>query len=75
MKITRTAFLDKLRRASEMEEIMAKALVDLTVPEIFSAELTPEKRDKALKILLRIKKDTARHKEIVSGIMKKYSGE
>lgn len=75
MKLTRAEFLDKLRRASEMEETMSKALLDLAVPEIFSAELAPEKRDKALKILLRIKKDTERHKKIVSGIMKKYSGE
>lgn len=74
MKPDKEYVLDKLRRALEMEENMAAVLLDITQPEIFSRDIPAEKRDEIMKIFLTIKKDTARHKQIVLSAVKTIDG-
>lgn len=57
--------LDRLDRTFEMEETMVGMLVDLCRPEALSTELSPAVREKISSILLGIKQDSARHKQIV----------
>ena len=59
-------FLDKLNRAYTMEEEMAGELIDLCHPKTLPEELSEDVRKRIEGILLSIKADTLRHKEIVA---------
>ena len=46
MEIAKEELLDKLRRAYEMEEVMAADLLDLALPHILPKNVSEEKRSK-----------------------------
>jgi len=69
-------FIDKLKRAYEMEEVMSGKLIDLCEPEALPDELPVKTREIIKNIITGIKDDTLRHKRIVSEIKDslKYNG-
>jgi hypothetical protein len=64
--MNKSGLLDKLNRAYLMEEEMAGMLIDLCQPASLPDDLPQEVREHIERILSIIKKDTLRHKKIVS---------
>lgn len=62
-------FLDGLNRAYAMEEEMAGMLIDLCHSTSLPEDLPEAVRNRMESILLSIKADTLRHKQIVSKII------
>lgn len=60
--------LDKLKRAHEMEEAMSGTLIDLCAINTPIDGLAPELQQRISKILNNIKKDTLKHKKIITEI-------
>ncbi|OGX10999.1 MAG: hypothetical protein A2351_04075 [Omnitrophica bacterium RIFOXYB12_FULL_50_7] len=73
MKIAKEELLDKLRRASEMEEVMAGVLTDLVSPHVLMSEVSEEKRQKIRSLIAVIHADTLEHQKIVLGLLKNLS--
>ena len=74
MKITRAELLDRLKRAYEMEEVMAGSLIELAEPHVLKGDIPTELRGRALSIVTEIKNDTLRHRDTVLGIIAKLEG-
>ena len=74
MKFNKKQFLDKLKRAYEMEEVMASVLLDITGSDVYSKEIPLKDQEEITKALLQIKSDTLNHKNIVSGLIQKFKG-
>lgn len=74
MKITKEELLDKLKRAYEMEEVMAGLLADLAVPRALILKIQDRDRKKVYRLLSLIHADTLEHQKIVSGIIRDLSG-
>jgi hypothetical protein len=72
MKMINKQFVDNLRRAFLMEEDMAGTLLSLCEAETEYAGLSSDQRDKFLKTFATMRKDTERHKAIVSAILSKH---
>lgn len=66
--MNKSELLDKLNRAYIMEEEMADMLIDLCQPASLPEDLPEDTRKHIERILSIIKKDTLRHKKIVSEI-------
>ena len=64
--------IDRLRRAYAMEEEMAGLLIGLMDEDVASSGLSAGDKKKALEILAAIKKDTLRHKDVLTSAMKSY---
>jgi len=62
-------FFDDLKRAYEMEERMAGVLIDLCEPTMMEDNASDPKIRRIREILLKIQKDTLRHKEIVGNML------
>ncbi len=73
MEIAKEELLDKLRRAYEMEEVMAADLLDLALPHILPKNVSEEKRSKVHAVISVIRKDTLEHRKIVHGLIQKVS--
>lgn len=63
--------LDKLTRASEMEEDMAGVLIALCNEKEMPTDIPVESRKRIAGILAAIKNDTLRHKDIVFYVMER----
>jgi len=74
MKIGKEELLEKLKKAYEMEEVMANLLTALAMPHVFTSKIHEQDRQKVHKMLAIIHADTLKHKKIVSGMMKNLSG-
>ncbi len=74
MKIAKAELLDKLKRAYEMEEVMAGLLTDLAGPHVLTSKIPVQDRQKVHKMLAVIHADTLEHQKIVSGMIKNLSG-
>ncbi|MDD5128738.1 MAG: hypothetical protein PHO40_03720 [Candidatus Omnitrophica bacterium] len=61
-------FLDKINRAYLMEEEMAGELINFCLPDSLPGDLPKEDYKRIEGILLGIKADTLRHREILSEI-------
>ncbi len=68
-------FIDKLRRAEQMEEEMAGQLVSLCHPEALSDSIPADSRTRIKSCLETIRLDTQRHARIVSEMISQISGE
>ena len=68
-------FIDKLRRAGQMEEEMAGQLVSLCRPETLAGSIPADSRIRIKACLDTIQQDTQRHAKIVSEIISQMSGE
>ncbi len=68
-------FIDKLRRAEQMEEEMAGRLVGLCHPETLSESISEDSRTRIKSCLDTIQQDTQRHARIVSEMISQMSGE
>ena len=75
MKIGKEELLDRLKRAYEMEEVMADLLTALAMPHVLTSKIPEQNRQKVHKMLAIIHADTLKHKKIVSGMIKNLSGE
>lgn len=64
-------FIDSLKRALEMEEIMDKMLVSLIKFSLPVEGLDAAQNDEFNRILQQISNDTARHKKIVEDLLLK----
>ena len=73
MKITKPELLDKLRRAYEMEEVMAADLLELARPYALKEDVPEEKRNKVQVVLSIIQSDTLEHRKIVYDLIQKIS--
>lgn len=73
MKIAKAELLDKLRRAYEMEEVMAADLMTLAQDCVAKSDVPEEKRNKAQAVIAIIKSDTLEHRKIVHDLIKKVS--
>jgi hypothetical protein len=73
MKITKAELLDKLRRAYEMEEVMAADLLELAKPYILKEDVPQEKRSKVEVVISIIHSDTLEHRKIVHDLIEKVS--
>jgi len=65
----RNSFFDDLKRAYEMEERMAGVLIDLCEPAMVEGDSHDERIKQIRSVLLRIQKDTLRHKEMVQNML------
>ena len=74
MKIGKEELLDKLRRAYEMEEVMAADLMELASPYVLKKDVPEEKREKVQAVISMIRSDTLEHREIVRELIQKVSG-
>lgn len=68
-------FIDKLRRAEQMEEEMAGRLVVLCHPEALAESISADSRTRIKSCLETIRLDTQRHARIVSEMISQMSGE
>jgi len=75
VKIAKAELLDKLRRAYEMEEVMAADLLDLATPYVSKEDIPEEKRNKVQAVISIIRSDTLEHREIVHDLIQKISGD
>ncbi|MBF0121814.1 MAG: hypothetical protein HQL21_00220 [Candidatus Omnitrophica bacterium] len=66
-------FLDRLERAYQMEEEMAGTLIDLCHPKALPEDIPVDVRKRIQTILLSIKADTLRHKDIIAEAKKRVS--
>ncbi|MEI7750548.1 MAG: hypothetical protein WCJ71_00530 [Candidatus Omnitrophota bacterium] len=73
MKIAKEELLDKLRRAYEMEEVMAADLMDLAQACVVQDDVPEEKRNKIQAVISIIKSDTLEHRTIVHDLIQKIS--
>jgi Mn-containing catalase len=73
VKIARAELLAKLKRAYEMEEIMADLLTALAMPHVVTRMIPEQDRRKVRKMLARIHTDTRGHKKIVSRMIQRLS--
>lgn len=67
------SFVTGLKRAYEMEERMATVLIDLCEPAITDADSQSDDLKKIHRMLLKIQKDTLRHKEVVLELLARFS--
>ena len=74
MKISKEELLDKLRRAYEMEEVMAADLMELAKPYVLKEGVPEEKRNKAHAVISIIQSDTLEHRKIVHELIQRVSG-
>lgn len=74
MKISKKELLDKLRRAYEMEEVMAADLMELARPYVLREGVPEEKRKKVHAVISIIQSDTLEHRKIVHELIQKVSG-
>ena len=74
MEMNKEELLDKLRRAFEMEEVMAGTLTALIQAQALAIDIPEAQRRRIHEVLSTIHQDTLRHKQIVSGMMKSVSG-
>jgi hypothetical protein len=75
LKITKAELLDRLRRAYEMEEVMAADLLELAKPFALKDDVPVEKRSKVEAIISLIRSDTLEHRKIVHDLIQKLSGD
>ncbi len=73
MKIAKAHLLDVLRRAYEMEEVMAADLMDLAKACVVKEGVPEEKRSKVQAVLSVIQSDTLEHRKIVHDLIQKIS--
>ena len=74
MKISKEELLDRLKRAYEMEEVMAGLLTDLAGPHVLTSKIPEQERQKVHKMLAIIHADTLEHQKLVSRMIKRLSG-
>lgn len=74
MAITREELLDLLKRAYEMEEVMASTLLELAEKPISGDNISQEAKNKISGVISVIKNDTLEHQKIVSELVKRVSG-
>jgi hypothetical protein len=74
MKISEEELLERLRRAYEMEEVMAGLLTALAAPHVLTSNIPERDRLKVHKMLTIIHADTLEHQKIVSGMIKRLTG-
>jgi len=73
VKIPREELLDSLKKAYEMEEIMADLLTALALPHVLASKIPEQGRQKVQKMLSVIHADTLMHQKLVSGMIKHLS--
>lgn len=73
MRIAKAELLDKLRRAYEMEEVMAGLLTDLAGPHVLTSKIQDQDRQKVHKMLSIIHTDTLGHQKAVSTMIQRLS--
>ena len=74
MKIGKKALLEQLKRAYEMEEVMAGLLTDLAGPHVLTSKIPEQDRRKVHKMLAVIHADTLEHQKIVFGMIQDLTG-
>ena len=74
VKISKTELLDKLRRAYEMEEVMAADLTSLAKTCALKEDVPDVKRTRVLAVLSIIQSDTLEHRKIVHDLIQKVAG-
>jgi len=65
--------LDRLERAYRMEEEMAGMLIEFCQPEALPEDLPADARQRIKNILLSIKSDTLRHRDVVAEAKRRLS--
>lgn len=70
MGIARAELLDILKRAYEMEEVMADLLNALAVSRVLSSAIPERDRQKTRKMLAAIHADTLEHQKVVSTMIR-----
>lgn len=73
MAISREELIDRLKRAYEMEEVMAGMLLGLLESEAALVEVPDDQRPKITEKILAIQQDTFRHRKIVTSLIGKVS--
>lgn len=73
MKIDKEALLDSLKKAYEMEEVMAGLLTELAGPHVLISSIPEKDKQKVRRMLSIIHADTLEHKKIVTGMIKNLS--
>ncbi len=73
MEIGKAELLDKLKRAYEMEEVMASALLELADEPILGDDVAQEEKNRISGVISTIKNDTLEHRKIVSDLIKRVS--
>ena len=73
MKIPKEELVGRLRRAYEMEEVMADLLTSLAMPHVLTSKISEHNRKKVQKMLSLIHADTLVHQELVSGMIRHLS--
>jgi hypothetical protein len=66
--------LDLLKKAYEMEEVMAALLSALAAPHVLTSEIPEPDRRKIHKMFSIIHTDTLEHQKVVSSMMRRFSG-
>ena len=74
MKIGKEELLDRLKRAYEMEEVMAGLLTELAGPHVLTSKIPAQDRQKVQKMFTIIHADTLRHQKVVSSMIRRLSG-
>lgn len=69
-----TRFIDDLKRAYEMEERMASVLIDLCEPNMTEIDSLDKKIGRIRALLVKIQRDTIRHKELVHAMLSELGG-
>lgn len=67
----KSQYLDRLRRAFDMEEMMAEAILSLITRELPATQLPESAKARIFECLEILGKDTARHKNTVAGLLAK----
>jgi hypothetical protein len=65
--------LDLLKKAYEMEEVMAALLTDLAGPHALTRKIPEQERQKVHRMLSTIHTDTLEHQKVVFGMIKRFS--
>lgn len=65
----KTQLADKMRRAYEMEEVMAGELLDICRKESLIDKLPPAVQEKFRRAFAQVREDTERHKKIMEGLL------
>jgi len=75
MAISKKELLDLLKRAYEMEEVMASALLELADQPISGDNISQEAKNRISGVISTIKNDTLEHRKIVQDLIQKASEE
>ncbi len=71
--MTKEEIVDKLKRAYEMEEVMAGMLFDVIRKILPISELSEDKQKRVAQMLMSIQKDTLKHEKMVFELIEQWS--